>query len=551
LYCHHNHDPAIVECPNGDLLAIWYTCVEERGRELAVAASRLRYGSEQWELASPFWDAPDRNDHCPALWFDGKDTIYHFNGLCVAGKWEPLAIVMRTSKNNGVTWSKARLIAPEHGFRQMVGEPVFRTRDGAICVGADAEHGSTIWVSRDNGKTWYDPGGKINGIHAGIVQLNDGRLMALGRNQNVNGWMPKSISSDMGKTWKASASIFQPLTGGQRAALIRLNEGPLFFASFAKDIENLEPTPDGARPPRHVSSIFGAASLDDGQTWPVRRVISNVTKDRPVDTIDNAPVLMNAHNSEPLAYLSVCQGLDGVIHLISSTNHYAFNLTWLKESPPDAPKMPTARSLPVRRRLKMIYNGSRLPTMSNPPWHFVAEAAEETRFAGIAYPGALRIDSEGQENICWSNERLEEHAKMDAHKGLAAEVAVQVPGSSQTNHGFNFEVFVRGGTLTVNHYSLAVTPTGVYYLYDRKLVEVAEGLDNSSAMHTYRLAVRDDTAVQIYRDGQLLGVQLADLVIGWREPARGSYIEWGCAAAQAEALVDYIAYDPAGPSQPR
>ncbi|MHC4499298.1 MAG: formylglycine-generating enzyme family protein, partial [Planctomycetota bacterium] len=110
LYWHHNHDAGIVECPNGDLLAIWYTCVEERGRELAVAASRFRYGAKEWEPASPFWDAPDRNDHCPALWFDGKDTIYHFNGLCVTGKWEPLAIILRTSKDNGATWSKARLI---------------------------------------------------------------------------------------------------------------------------------------------------------------------------------------------------------------------------------------------------------------------------------------------------------------------------------------------------------------------------------------------------------------------------------------------------------
>ncbi|MHC4572919.1 MAG: SUMF1/EgtB/PvdO family nonheme iron enzyme [Planctomycetota bacterium] len=550
LYWHHNHDPAIVECPNGDLLAIWYTCVEERGRELAVAASRLRCGQEQWESASPFWEAPDRNDHCPALWFDGKDTIYHFNGLCVAGKWEPLAIIMRTSKDNGVTWSKARLIAPEHGFRQMVGEPVFRTREGAICVGADAEHGSTIWVSRDNGKTWYDPGGKINGIHAGIVELSDGRLMALGRNQNIDGWMPKSISSDMGKTWQASASIFQPLTGGQRAALIRLKEGPLFFASFAKDIEKFEPTPDGVRPPRHISSIFGAVSFDDGETWPVRRVISDCKPDHPVDTIDNAPVLMNAHNSEPLAYLSVCQGPDGVIHLISSTNHYAFNLAWLKEPPPAAPKMPTARSLPVRKCLRMIYDGSRLPTTSDPPWHFVAARAEEKRIASVLNSDVLKISTGGESDVCWSNERLEGHGKIDAHKGLAAEVAVQVPSSSQTNQGFNFEVFVRGGTLTVNHYSLSITPSGLYYLYDKNFTEVAEGLDNSSAMHTYRLAVRDDTAVQIYRDDKLLGGQLADLMIGWREPARGSFLEWGGGAADTEALVDYIACDLSGPSQP-
>ncbi len=70
LFSGHNHDPAIVACPNGDLLAIWYTTVTEQGREVAMAASRLRYGREEWDAASPFWDAPDRNDHAPAHWFD-------------------------------------------------------------------------------------------------------------------------------------------------------------------------------------------------------------------------------------------------------------------------------------------------------------------------------------------------------------------------------------------------------------------------------------------------------------------------------------------------
>jgi formylglycine-generating enzyme required for sulfatase activity len=63
LFAAHNHDPAIVECPNGDLLTCWYTCVDEGARELAQAASRLRWGEVEWEPASPFWDAPDRNDH--------------------------------------------------------------------------------------------------------------------------------------------------------------------------------------------------------------------------------------------------------------------------------------------------------------------------------------------------------------------------------------------------------------------------------------------------------------------------------------------------------
>ncbi len=40
-YNRHNHCPALVNCPNGDLLAIWYTCRDEPGRELAIVASRL------------------------------------------------------------------------------------------------------------------------------------------------------------------------------------------------------------------------------------------------------------------------------------------------------------------------------------------------------------------------------------------------------------------------------------------------------------------------------------------------------------------------------
>ncbi|HRH98595.1 MAG TPA: formylglycine-generating enzyme family protein, partial [Prosthecobacter sp.] len=41
LYSWHNHSPAIAECPNGDLLTVWYSCVDEAGTELNNLASRL------------------------------------------------------------------------------------------------------------------------------------------------------------------------------------------------------------------------------------------------------------------------------------------------------------------------------------------------------------------------------------------------------------------------------------------------------------------------------------------------------------------------------
>ncbi len=544
VFYHHNHDAGIVECPNGDLLTIWYTCVLERGRELAIAASRLRYGADQWEQASLFWDAPDRNDHCPAVWYDGKDTIYHFNGLNVAGKWEPLAIIMRTSKDNGATWSKARIIAPEHNFHQMVGEPVFRTQSGAICLGADAEHGSTIWISEDEGKTWYDPGGHIRGIHAGIAEMTDGRIIALGRNENINGWMPKSISSDMGKTWEISESPFQGLTGGQRATLIRLKEGPLFFASFAKDPHNMKATPEGARPPRHISSLFGALSYDDGKTWPVRRVISASANDTMIESFDNAPVLMNANTSEPLAYLSSTQSPDGIIHLVSSTNHFEFNIAWLKQKPKPN-KMPLAKPLPARAKLAPIYNPSQLPTNSNPKWHFLTPDTDEKTCAAVNSTGLLNIKAPSR----WSNERTDGFEKIDVYKGLTAEVELQVQKSSGDS-GFDFEVFIRAGTLQTNHYRITITTDAVYYLYDRKLIQIAKGLDNSSKMHKYRLSVRKDTAVQIYRDNKLLSVKPIDLLIDWDIPARGSYIEWAT-GENTQALVKQIRCDYSGPYTPK
>ena len=345
LYSHHNHDTAIAECPNGDILAIWYTCEQERGRELAIASSRLRRGTEQWEPAETFWDAPDRNDHCPALWFDGKETLYHFNGLGLAGRWEPLALVMRTSTDNGITWSKGRLISPEYGYRSMLGQPVFRTHDGSIVIGADAGGGSTVWVSRDEGATWNDAGGTLRGIHAGIVQLRDGRLMALGRGQEIDGYMPMSVSGDMGKTWTSSASTLPPIGGGQRAVLMRLREGPLFYAGFASDLGQFTPLKN-INEQRGQMNLFAALSYDEGKTWPVRRIITDGLPEHPAETIDGGRIRMSPARSEMQGYLSATQARDGTVHLISSVNHYAFNKAWLEQPQEPGSSAPKAQAAP-------------------------------------------------------------------------------------------------------------------------------------------------------------------------------------------------------------
>ncbi len=350
VYARHNHCPAIVNCPNGDLLAIWYTCRREPGRELGIVASRLPRGRKEWQVASDFWDAPDRNDHASALWVDEKGTIHHFNGLSAAATWGSLATIMRTSTDNGATWSKARLIMPEHGPRHMPVETVFRTREGTILLPCDAapggSGGTAVLLSADNGRTWTDPGeGKpapkfadgakgawIAGIHAGVVQLKDGRLLAFGRGNAVNGRMPMSISDDLGKTWTYGASPFPPVGGGQRLIVTRLAEGPILFCSFARKM-----TISDAGGERTISGLFAALSLDEGKTWPVRKLISDYKPAHRVDGGGNTGwYTMSERTGEPKGYLSVCQTPDRVIHLITSKQHYRFNLAWLKAPMPRA-----------------------------------------------------------------------------------------------------------------------------------------------------------------------------------------------------------------------
>lgn len=336
LFSEHNHVPSIAECPNGDLLAVWFTCWRERGREMALAASRLPYGEQEWQAASPFWDAPDRNMTQPLLWKDGK-TIHLFVGLATASTWGSMAICRRSSSDSGATWSRADLIIPDHAIGQILpNQPPFWAQDGRLVLPCDDGNTwtSMMYVSGDGGATFQPQPGRIAGIHAPIVQLGDGHLLAFGRYKNGDPRpMPRSESADMGETWTVTDSTFDPIFGGQRPAMIRLREGPLFFASFARRLMVM----DAAGTERAVSGLFGALSYDEGASWPVRRLI---TVDGPAQWVDGdawtGRFVMSHTYAEPKGYLFAIQTRNGLIHLISSMNHYRFNRAWLEALPPPA-----------------------------------------------------------------------------------------------------------------------------------------------------------------------------------------------------------------------
>jgi len=350
----HNHQPSITWLPNGDLLAIWYSTEEEAGTELTVLASRMRSGGNEWDPSSEFFKAANHNMHGSSIFHDGNGTIYHINSIAPGGNkgWAKLAILMRASRDNGVTWTPPQIVASEYKQRHQVISGTFMTREGVFIQNCDAvpggNGGTALHISVDGGKTWRDPGedkpaprfaeggtgeGTIAGIHAKVTELENGNLMAFGRGDSINGKMPMSISADLGQTWTYKSSPFPPIGGGQRLVLKQLAEGPLLFVSFTsgnrsrpEDNGLLFVDQNGNEFIGH--GLYACVSFDRGKTWPVRKLLT------PGQGQFNGGAwtgefVATPTRAEHAGYLAVTQTPDGVVHLISSRLHYRFNLAWL------------------------------------------------------------------------------------------------------------------------------------------------------------------------------------------------------------------------------
>lgn len=356
----HNHQPSVTWCDNGDLLAAWFSANEENGRGMVVLSSRFSPARNAWSPATLFFKVPDRNMTGTSLFNDGKGRLLHFNGVEASGDWQNLIVVLRTSTDNGLSWSAPRIIAPEHTRRHQVISGTIQTPEGWLIqpcdAGPEGNDGAALQISKDGGQTWYDPwdgtprpdfqpGGKgttIAGIHAGVVRLRDGSLMALGRGNSLTDSlgrkrMPMSRSTDLGRTWTYEASPFPPIDGGQRLVLLRLQEGPLLLVSFT---DHPQRTPEAERGMEFTLpdgktfkgyGMYAALSYDDGKTWPVRRLLTD-GRERFLDGgAWTGTFVQDATHAEPRGYLAGTQSPDGTIHILSSRLHYRFNLAWLEE----------------------------------------------------------------------------------------------------------------------------------------------------------------------------------------------------------------------------
>ncbi|MCF8364401.1 MAG: SUMF1/EgtB/PvdO family nonheme iron enzyme [Bacteroidales bacterium] len=341
----HNHCPALAIMPNGDAFMAIFSSVSETAHDVKIICTRLRYGADEWDMPEVLVDFADANDHAPLLWQEGDTTrLYWGNNKYEAG----FPFQWIESYDYGQTWTEPEFPV----FKTPVGahsaQPItaaFRDNDNNIYVSSDGVGPtSVLWRSEDNGKTWMDPGGRTAGRHTAFVQLKDGTILGMGgKSSQINGFMPKSISKDKGKTWEVSASPFIAQGPGQRPSILRLKSGRLVMAGdmssrLTDELARNRPAVFKER------GCYVAWSDDEGITWSVKKLPETQYAKFENDKL----------NDHTLGYTVLRQGPNENIHLIGTIAHpvfhFEFNEAWLlNEEASEKHDQNETQSLPLEK----------------------------------------------------------------------------------------------------------------------------------------------------------------------------------------------------------
>ncbi len=166
-------------------------------------------------------------------------------------------VMMRTSRDEGRTWSKAKQLSPAGKYTGLTNGRCIRLRSGRILLEAWEGGDGYCYISDDEGAKWRESqrvqpaGGHC--AEPSCVELKDGRVLMLMRTRL--GGQHQSISADGGETW--TKPVPSPLVGTH--APVSISRVPTTGDLLA--IWNHNPGAKKRNP------LTAAISDDEGKTW--------------------------------------------------------------------------------------------------------------------------------------------------------------------------------------------------------------------------------------------------------------------------------------------
>lgn len=352
----HVHASCIVECPNGDLRAVWYengpelpppffNKQKDKSGDVRIGGSRMAKGAATWDAPFVMADTYGVSDNNPCMVVDAEGRLWLVYASLIAvpiNAWGSALVRYHVSSDydqpGPPVWEYQNILSvhlnkyedqimgtggetdesvdrrsrrSRDPFKCRLGwmpraHPLVRS-DGAVILPLSNENYNTaaMAITKDAGHTWTIsnavPGSGV--IQPTVVEFPDGEMAAFFRNGRLQHCILRSNSSDGGMTWSELENTDLPHPGsGIEAVLLKNGHLAMIYNDKTDD-------------PR--DSLAVSISTDRGKTWEWIRHLEKAEGQR-------------------FDYPSLVQGRDGSLHATYSVNtktiKYAhFNEAWVQE----------------------------------------------------------------------------------------------------------------------------------------------------------------------------------------------------------------------------
>lgn len=231
--CNH-HGSTVAELGDGTVAIAWFHGIAEKSTDSRQLWSRRPPGGA-FSAPELLYDDPVRSEGNVALWRSETGTLFHFFvNIEKNGGWGEARMRLRTSSDEGATWSEPRTLLDEDCF--MIRAPPVRLAGGDLLLPTYAECLAvpTFVRSRDDFATWsvekrWQQGDwfleHVGQIQPVAVVRGDGRVSIVTRDGTMANRVGLMVSTD------AKATAFGPTepmvlpNPGAAVAQVRLRDG--------------------------------------------------------------------------------------------------------------------------------------------------------------------------------------------------------------------------------------------------------------------------------------------------------------------------------------